>query len=454
MQAPHARTFLLLTLLSLSTAVLGGCRSTDAPGDSAEPEVRAVPLAPGWADSSVNAVIFRRNSLASAGRWQFAGYYDGEGRLCLARRERDGTEWEVAVTPYTGRVQDAHNAISLMVDGAGILHVSWDHHGHQLNYARGLEPFGLELGPREPLTGHREARVTYPEFYALPGGGLWFLYRDGGSGRGDLLAKTYDPATRRWSDAPEVLISGEGERNAYWQACVAPDGTRHLSWVWRETGNVATNHDLAYARSSDGGGTWTDSAGREVSLPITEATAEVACSIPQGSELINTTTMAVDAQGRPHIATYFRKGDDPVPQYRLISRTDEGWQERPLSARTTPFSLSGGGTKRIPISRCQLLIDSSLRLSAPGATWAALLFRDVERGSRASALVCRDFPNGPWRAIDLSTEAVGQWEPTYDTVRWDLHGEVDLFLQRVGQGDGETLEALGPQLISVLEWRP
>jgi hypothetical protein len=29
-------------------------------------------------------------------------------------------------------------------------------------------------------------RVTYPEFHALPGGDLLFLYRDGGSGGGNL----------------------------------------------------------------------------------------------------------------------------------------------------------------------------------------------------------------------------------------------------------------------------
>jgi hypothetical protein len=447
-----------LWLCATFALAAAGCRQAPeraGPDHLSAEAPRTVPVAQGWADSSVNAVIFRRNSLVSAGRWQFAGFYDGEGRLCLARRDRNGTEWEVHVTPYTGRVQDAHNAISLMVDGAGTLHVAWDHHGHALNYARGLEPFGLELGPREALTGHREDRVTYPEFYALPGGGLWFLYRDGGSGRGDLLGKTYDPGTRRWSDAPEVLVSGEGQRNAYWQACVAPDGTRHLSWVWRETGDVASNHDLAYARSSDGGRTWTDSHGRALELPITEATAEVAWPITQQSELINTTTMAVDGQGRPHIATYFRDGEDPVPQYRLISRGPEGWEQRVLSARTTPFSLSGGGTKRIPISRCQLLIDArGTEPSGTATTWAALLFRDVERGSRASALVCTRFPNGPWVALDLSSESVGQWEPTYDTARWDLHREVDLFLQRVGQGDGETLEALGPQPIAVLEWRP
>lgn len=435
----------------LAAALLSlGCQAPPAPPTAP----RSVPLATGWADNSINAVIFRRNSLVTAGPWQFAAYYDAEGRLCLARRPSDGLQWEVEVTAYRGRVSDAHNSISLFVDGSGILHVCWDHHGNPLNYARGLRPFELQLGPPESMTGERESAVTYPEFYALPSGDLWFLYRDGGSGRGDLLAKTYDTNSGTWSDLGEVLVSGEGERNAYWQACVARDGTLHLSWVWRESGNVATNHDMAYARSEDGGRTWTKSDGEAYRLPITAESAELAARIPQASELINTTTMAVDALGRPHIATYFRSGKDAVPQYQLISSTASGWKSRPISRRTTPFSLSGGGTKRIPISRCQLLVDSDQRMSSAGSTWAALLFRDQERGSRPSALICDAFPCGPWRAVDLDTESVEHWEPTYDTERWRLHGEVDLFLQRVGQGDGEALEALGPQPIAVLEWRP
>ena len=55
----------------------------------------------------------------------------------------------------------------------------------------------------------------------------------------------------------------------------------HLSWCWRETFDVATNHDLCYARSADGGNTWTRSDGTPYQIPINADTAEYALRIPQ-----------------------------------------------------------------------------------------------------------------------------------------------------------------------------
>jgi hypothetical protein len=126
------------------------------------------------------------------------------------------------------------------------------------------------------MTGRDERSVTYPEFHTLAGGGMLFLYRDGGSGRGNLVVNRYDAATGKWMRLQDNLISGEGKRSAYWQAAVDGQGTMHVSWTWRESPDVASNHDIAYARSRDGGVTWEDSTGRALALPITEATAEVA----------------------------------------------------------------------------------------------------------------------------------------------------------------------------------
>ena len=52
-----------------------------------------------------------------------------------------------------------------MVDGEGYVHVSFDHHGHKLNYCRSIAPGSLELGDKMPMTGLDEGNVTYPEFY-------------------------------------------------------------------------------------------------------------------------------------------------------------------------------------------------------------------------------------------------------------------------------------------------
>ncbi len=96
------------------------------------------------------------------------------------------------------------------------------------------------------------------------------------------------------------------------------EGYVHVSWVWRESPDVASNHDLCYARSLDGGETWQTSLGVKYKMPITEATAEKACEIPQASELINTTSMDADTLGRPYIATYWKTKGSIAPQYRLV----------------------------------------------------------------------------------------------------------------------------------------
>jgi hypothetical protein len=178
--------------------------------------------------------------------------------------------------------------------------------GQKLQYCRSRAPESLDLSEEMPMIGHKENRVTYPEFYDLPGGGLLFLYRDGSSGNGDLMLNRYDLKSGRWLRLQDGLINGEGSRNAYWQMTVDRRGVIHLSWVWRETGDVATNHDLCYARSMDGGKTWRKSSGEKYSLPITAASAEYAVRIPQRSELINQTSMATDALGHPYIASYWR----------------------------------------------------------------------------------------------------------------------------------------------------
>ncbi len=251
-------------------------------------------------------------------------------------------------------MRDAHNIISLAVDGSGYLHLAWDHHNDSLRYCRSISPGALELTPKLPMT-LRENRVTYPEFYRLPGGDLLFFFREGESGRGNLVINRYDHKAHTWQRVHESLIDGEGQRSAYWQASTDDKGRIHLSWVWRETSDVATNHDLCYAFSDDEGVTWKMSTGERYTLPIKQDAAEYAWHIPQQHELINQTAMTADASGNPYIATYWRETSDSVPQYRVVYHNDEGWHMVQVSHRQTPFSLRGGGTKRIPVSRPQVV---------------------------------------------------------------------------------------------------
>jgi hypothetical protein len=405
----------------------------------------------GWAGNSVNAVVFRKNSLVSDGQVQYIAYYDADGTVVLGKRRLGGDAWELRRSPYRGKVSDAHNAISLMVDGAGYLHLAWDHHNNGLHYARGVSAGSLEL--REaPMVGRNEDSVSYPEFFRLPDGGLLFLYRDGGSGRGNLVLNKYDAAAG-WRRVADKLISGEGRRSAYWQACVDGRGTIHVSWVWRESPDVASNHDMAYARSRDSGLTWEDSAGKRYTLPVTAASAEYAARIPQNSDLINQTSMTADAEGHPYIASYWRDSGsearaNAVPQYRVLYHTGSAWRRLDLDFRRAPFSLSGTGTKAIPIARPQILLEGGVNPSG------LLVFRDSERGDRASIVRIEDFAAPRWKVEDLASVPVGAWEPSYDTELWRRQALLHLFLQPVRQVDGEGLAGAPPSAVQVLQWRP
>jgi hypothetical protein len=105
--------------------------------------------------------------------------------------------------------------------------------------------------------------------------------------------------------------------------------------------------------------------------------------------------------------------------------------------------------KAIPISRPQVVVEEQ-----GGRNKTFVLFRDAERQSRVSVAVCDDLGPGDWRIQDLTTQSVGRWEPSYDTELWGSAKVLDIFLERVGQGDAETSQNVPPQIISILEWKP
>lgn len=402
----------------------------------------------GWAGNSINTVVFRKNSLASYKQTQFISYYDADGFVVLGKRTIGDNNWQLKRTAYKGNIKDAHNSISIAIDGDGYVHMAWDHHGNALRYAKSKEPLSLELTEKMPMTGKDENKVSYPEFYKMPNGDLLFFYRDGASGNGNMVLNKYDVQQKQWSRLQTNLIDGENKRNAYWQACVDVKGAIHLSWVWRESPDVASNHDMSYAVSKDGGVTWQRSNGQKYVLPITMTTAEKVLTIPQKSELINQTSMNADAKGNPIIAGYWNDKNG-IPQYHVIYKTKKNWAVKDLAFRTTDFSLSGAGTKKIPISRPQIICIEAGKIKS-----AALIFRDEERGNKVSVAYGELNIKSTWKLADLLQTSTGSWEPTYDTELWKEQKQLHLFVQDVQQGDGEGVLKVEPQSVSVVEWLP
>lgn len=406
--------------------------------------VNLVTVDTAYSATSVNVAIFRNNSVVTRDSMQYVSFYDRNGYVTVARRKLDDTLWDVVHSRHRGNINDGHNVISIMVDDNHVVHAAFDHHGDRLHYCRSVKPGSIELGELESMTGTLEDDVTYPEFYRLDGGDLLFAYRSGASGRGNLVLNRYDIKTGCWRRIHDSLIDGENARNAYWQLHVDHDGVIHLSWVWRETWLVETNHDLCYARSEDGGTTWKHSDGTPYSIPITLASAEVACHIPQNSELINQTSMSTDNNGNPYIATYWRSPGDSIPQYRLVWHDGRSWHNRIVSNRKTPFSLSGGGTKMIPISRPRVVIDSDNLF---------YITRDIERGSRVTIHTGK-IDSADLQPVDVTDFSVDAWEPSIDSELWNSKRKLHIYVQNASQGDGEKVTQKEPQPVYILEVTP
>lgn len=404
-------------------------------------KVQTIFVDSGWAKNSVNTVIFRKNALTSFRNVQYIAFYNGQAQVVLGKRKWGSTRWQLQTTPFKGNASDAHNAISIIVDAEGYLHMAWDHHGSRLRYAKSIATGSLQMTEEMPMTGKAETHVSYPEFYHLKNGKLLFLYRDGQSGQGNLVMNRYDVKTKKWEQLHQNLIDGEKQRNAYWQACVDDAGTIHISWVWRESSDVASNHDLCYAKSLDNGMTWQKTNDEKYTLPITQSTAEYVDRIPQKSELINQTSMCTDDVGNPIIASYWKGAEDSVPQYHIAYLQAGRWQIGNVGFRKTPFSLSGVGTKKIPISRPQVLSFKQ---------GAILIFRDEERGNKVSIAINENLLLNNWKIWDATKTSVGSWEPSYDVEYWNKKRQLHLFVQYTVQQDAEGKTDMLPQPVFVL----
>lgn len=381
----------------------------------------------GWDRNSVNTVIFRNAAIISHSQYQFVAYYDTMSRVVVGRRLLNSDAWQLVRTPYSGNTGDAHNSISLGVDGEGYVHMSWDQHDTPLRYVRSLEPNGLEFTAELKMTDVEQEKVTYPGFHKLNNGNLLFCYRSGQSGFGNLVMKLYDIARGQWENLHLNLIDGEGQRNAYWQMHVDEKGIIHISWVWRESWDVSTNHDICYAKSMDDGMTWLRSDGSQYLLPITANSAEVAWPVSQNSNLINQTSMCTDSDGNPFIATYWN--EDGETQYRVVYYSDEKWRLHSGDFLKSEFDLGGGGTKRIPVSRPEIIVENSK---------IHILYRDENEGNRI-CIATFNMNSSKWKLRKLTTKSFGQWEPNFDEHAWRKEGILHVYAQYVEQADNEGL---------------
>ncbi|HEO71962.1 MAG TPA: hypothetical protein ENN80_11920 [Candidatus Hydrogenedentes bacterium] len=299
----------------------------------------AVDVAPVWSGHPVGF------ALLTHGRGQFVAFYDAERQMTVASRALGERVWTFAKLPERV-VWDSHNYITLCVDDDDHLHLSGNMHVAPLVYFRTTEPVDIGTLERVPeMVGEREGRCTYPRFFRGPRNELLFTYRDGSSGNGDQVYNVYDHASRTWRRLlDEPLLSGQGKMNAYF---VGPrqglDGHLHLCWVWRDTPDCASNHDLSYARSTDLV-QWETSGGTPLELPITLDTGEVVDPVPPGGGIINgNTKIGFDSKKRV-VLSYHKNDAEGNTQIYNARREDGAWRIYQASNWDYPWRFQGGGS--------------------------------------------------------------------------------------------------------------
>lgn len=303
--------------------------------------------------------------LSHSGR-QFAAYFDAERRMSVAQRSLGSTNWIITKLDST-LGWDSHNYVTMAVDRDGRLHVSGNMHNVPLIYFRSEKPFDASSLKRATMTGDREQQVTYPVFFSDRAGRLIFRHRDGRSGSGDDLYCAYDEATRGWTRLMGgPLMSGLGKMNAY--ATVpkrGPDGRFHIVWVWRDTPDCASNHDISYAVSDDLV-TWETSAGRKLALPITLATGDIVDPVQVRGGLLNVNReVGFDNTGRA-VVSYHKYDSNGDLQAYVARHESNAWRIVQVSDWTGyRWDFSGGGTiiGEVSIGAIEAIGDGKLTLS-------------------------------------------------------------------------------------------
>jgi len=266
-----------------------------------------------------------------------------------------------------------------------------------------------------------------------------FLYREGGtgggSGNGDQYFVRYSAANQTWTK--NLAINGQATSvNAYLNNLAYDStGKLHMSWTWRSTPAFQTNHNIMYATSSDNGQTWAKQDGSPFTLPITEGQGGVIANIPQNSTLINQTSMALDSQDHPLIATWYAPlagSGDNTRQYMLHWYDGASWHASQITNRPTE-PLQNDTTVR-ELGRPIVLVDDDDR--------TLVVMRYKEAGNNIVVAVSEDKQS--WDFLTLASADMGVYEPTYDTALWERENKLHLFYQQLGTN--------GNANVSVLEW--
>ena len=288
---------------------------------------------------------------------QYIAYYNANRNAVVGQRNLGEDAFELYVLPPTSRETaggtstvlgwDSHNYLTLGIDKAGFIHLSGNVHVHPLTYFRSSRPNDIStLEQVFAMVGTEEKRTTYPHFMLTKEKELLYHYRDGGSGNGNEIYNIYSVEEQTWSRLLDVpLTDGEGKMNAYQtQPTVMNDGWYHVYWVWRNTPDCSTNHDLSYMKSPDLKN-WYNAFGEPFDLPVTpDKELVIVDPIPPKGGIINLAArLVLDDENNPVFA-YHKYDADGNLQFYIARIQKEKWIYQQVTDWDYRWEFSGRGS--------------------------------------------------------------------------------------------------------------
>jgi hypothetical protein len=309
-----------------------------------------------WAGHPVDFCLYTHQNR------QYIAYYNANRTIVVGQRNIDDKKFERYIMPSTSRKTaggtstvtewDSHNYITIGIDKDGFIHLSGNMHGNPITYFKSTKPNDIfTLVQETELVGSNEKKCTYPLFMLTKKRDLLFHYRDGGSGNGNEIYNIYSCKTKKWTRMLDVpLTDGQGFMNAYQsQPTVMKDGWYHVYWVWRDTPDCATNHDLSYMKSPDLKH-WFNAFGEKVELPATQVNKLLIVDpIPVKGGIINLAAkLCLDDNNNP-VFVYHKYDSIGNLQFYIANVDDNKWNYKQVSDWDYRWAFSGGGSINVEV---------------------------------------------------------------------------------------------------------
>lgn len=297
---------------------------------NADEIVQTIKIDSVWAGHPVRFCLYTNENR------QYIAYYNANRNAVVGQRNLSDDQFDLHILPATTREEargtstvlgwDSHNSLTIGIDKAGFIHLSGNVHNHPLTYFRSTKAHDIStLEQIFEMVGSEEQQTTYPHFLMTKENEMLYHYRDGGSGNGNEIYNKYDVESKVWSRLLDVpLTDGQGLMSAYQtQPRVMKDGWYHMYWVWRDTPDCSTNHDLSYMKSPDLV-KWYNAFGEEFDLQVTyDKKLVIVDPIPPKGGIINhAAKLVLDDNNKPVFA--YHKYDERGMLQLFTAQTKNG----------------------------------------------------------------------------------------------------------------------------------